>query len=229
MKVRPSPPASEPIGQSESRPTRELILDFAEKQIAACGVSGLALQDVAAPLGVRVPAIYKHYESRDDVLVEVAKRFIGQLSGQFMYAEAGLLRPAQTLRSVVSEFAEFHLQNPAYVRLSLTDFATPAGGSEYVRLAAGGTFRENLTGGPLSAMHDRLHRLIAAGIRKREFRQVSGLDVYRIVKSSLLIRLVYPDDLLIRAVTVEERREVRKYLWDVASRYVMRRGSQGCG
>jgi hypothetical protein len=51
---------------------------------------------------------------------------------------------------------------------------------------------------------------------------VAGLDVYRIVKSSLLIRLVYPDDLLVRTVTPEERRAVRKYLWDVASRYVRR-------
>jgi hypothetical protein len=120
----------------------------------------------------------------------------------------------------VDQFAEFHLRNPAYVRLSLTDFATPAGGIEYVRRAAGGTFRENLTGGPLSAMHERLNRLIAAGIRRRDFRQVTGLDVYRIVKSSLLIRLVYPDDLLIRTVTAAERRGVHKYLWDVASRYV---------
>jgi AcrR family transcriptional regulator len=207
------------------RPTRELILDLSERLIASCGVSGFALQDVAGPLGVRVPAIYKHYENRDDVLVEVAKRFIGQLSGQFMYSEEGLLRPAQTLRSVVQEFAEFHLRNPAYVRLSLTDFATPAGGSEYVRLAAGGTFSENLKAGPLSAMHDRLSRLISAGIRNRVFRKVSELDVYRIVKSSLLIRLVYPDDLLVRAVTAQERREVRKFIWDVASRYVMRRNA----
>lgn len=212
---------------AEPRPTRELILDLAERLIAARGVSGFALQDVAEPLGVRVPAIYKHYENRDDVLVEVAKRFIGQLSGQFMYPEEALLRPVQTLRFVIHEFAEFHLRNPAYVRLSLTDFATPAGGSEYVRLAAGGTFSENLESGPLSAMHDRIARLIAAGIRTRVFRKVSELDVYRIVKSSLLIRLVYPDDLLVREVTAEERRQVRKFIWDVAARYVMASKSPG--
>jgi AcrR family transcriptional regulator len=220
MKVRSRTAPGEPEQPGESRPTRELILDLAQQLIASHGVSGFALQDVAAPLGVRVPAIYKHYESRDAVLVEVARRFIGQLSGQFAYAEADLARPAQTLKSVVGELVDFHLSNPAYVRLSLTDFATPAGGNEYVRLAAGGTFSENLTDGPLSQMHDRLNRLITTGVRKREFRRVSALDVYRIVKSSLLIRLVYPDDLLIRAVTAKERREVHQYLWDVVDRYV---------
>jgi AcrR family transcriptional regulator len=221
MKARARPSsAARAAQQTQPRPTRELILDFAEKLIASCGVSGFALQDVAGPLGVRVPAIYKHYESRDDVLVEVARRFIGQLSEQFTYPPKGLERPRETLESVVDEFAELHLGNPAYVRLSLIDFATPAGGIEYVRRAAGGTFRENLTDGPLSAMHERLNRLVAAGIRTGDFRRVTSLDVYRVVKSSLLIRLVYPDDLLIRTVTAEERRGVRKYLWDVASRYV---------
>jgi AcrR family transcriptional regulator len=220
MKRNARSSATRAAREKEPRPTRELILDFAERLIASCGVGGFALQDVAGPLGVRVPAIYKHYASRDDILVEVARRFIGQLSEQFAYEEEELERPRETLESVVDRFAEFNLSNPAYVRLSLTDFATPAGGIEYVRRAAGGTFSENLRAGPLSAMHERLNGLIAAGIRKREFRQVSGLDVYRIVKSSLLIRLVYPDDLLIRTVTAAERRGVRKYLWDVASRYV---------
>src|SRR3569832_699115 len=220
MKARARSSSARALQPQQPRPTRELILDFAEQLIATCGGSGFALQDVAGPLGVRVPSIYKHFASRDDVLVEVARRFIRQLSDQFTYAEQGLERPAETLKAVVDEFAEFHLRNPAYVRLSLTDFATPAGGIEYVRRAAGGTFRENLTDGPLSAMHERLSRLVTAGVDQGDFRKVTGLDVYRIVKSTLLLRLVYPDDLLVRTVTPQERRGVRKYLWDVAYRYV---------
>jgi AcrR family transcriptional regulator len=216
-----APGTSSPSTTEDSpRPTRELILDIAEQLIAARGVAGLALQDVAGPLGVRVPAIYKHYASRDDVLVEVARRFVKQLSDQFRYPDSGLQKPAQTLHEVVNAFTDFHLRTPAYVRLSLTDFATPAGGIEYVRRAAGGTFRDNLTDGPLSVMHERMRRLITAGVRRGEFRRVASLDFYRVIKSSLLIRLVYPDDLLVREVTPAERREVKKYLWDVAFRYV---------
>jgi AcrR family transcriptional regulator len=209
--------------KKKPRPTRDLILDHAERLIALRGVAGFALKDIAGPLGMRVPAIYKHYASRDDVLVEVSRRFITQLSEQFSYSAAELARPAETLRQLVGRFADFHLDNPAYVRLSLTDFATPEGGIEYVRLAAGGTFRDNLTGGPLASMHQRLHRLIAAGARRGEFRRLRSLDFYRIIKSSLLIRLVYPDDLLVKsAQRTSQRRAVKTYLWDVGYRYVGR-------
>jgi AcrR family transcriptional regulator len=209
------------IGIKGQRSTRELILDHAERLIALRGVTGFTLKDISEPLGVQVPAIYKHYASRDDVLVEVSRRFITQLSGQFFYLPEALARPTETMRDLVGRFADFHIENPAYVRLSLTDFATPEGGIEYVRLAAGGAFRDNLMDGPLAPMHERLRHLVAAGQRRGEFRRVASLDFYRVIKSSLLIRLVYPDDLLVQnARRVGERRRVKTYLWDVASRYV---------
>ena len=54
-------------------PMRQRILDEAERLIAVKGVYGFTLQDIAAPLGVRVPAIYKHYRNRDGVLIEVSR------------------------------------------------------------------------------------------------------------------------------------------------------------
>ncbi len=205
----------------KERPTRALILDEAERLIASHGVAGFTLKDVADPLGVRVPAIYKHYVSRDDVLVEVSRRFIARLADQFSYPAEALKSPVNTLRTLVAHFADFHIQNPAYVRLSLQDFATPEGGIEYVRLAAGGTFRDNLTDGPLAAMHKRLRGLILAGRRRGEFRAVTSLDFYRVIKSSLLVRLVYPDDLLVRgAWHGGQHKQVKEFLWDVALSYV---------
>jgi AcrR family transcriptional regulator len=201
--------------------TRDLILDQAERLIAQKGVNGFTLRDIVDPLGFQVPAIYKHYESRDDVLVALSRRFIALLSQQFEYPAAGLEQPTQTLRTVVGEFARFHIGHPAYVRLSLIDFATPQGGMEYIRLAAGGPFRSNLTTGPLAAMHRRLAALLAAGVEAGEFRPTDEVDFYRLIKSILLIRLVFPDDLLVgggpsRAV----QRSVEEMLWDLAFRYV---------
>jgi AcrR family transcriptional regulator len=206
----------------KERPTRALILDEAERLIASHGVAGFTLKDIADPLGVRVPAIYKHYASRDHVLVEVSRRFIARLADQFSYAPEALAHPADTLQNLVAHFADFHLQNPAYVRLSLQDFATPEGGIEYVRLASGGTFRDNLSdGGPLASMHKRLRALILAGRRRGEFRSVASLDFYRVIKSSLLVRLVYPDDLLVRSARRDrQRRQVKEFLWDLAQSYV---------
>jgi AcrR family transcriptional regulator len=202
-------------------PTRALILNEAERLIALKGVFGFTLNDVAAPLGVQVPAIYKHFKGRDDVLIEVSRRFIDTLSRQFQRSTGPAQTPADALRHSLDEFVNFHLAHPAYVRLSLVDFATPEGGMEYVKLAAGGSFEENFRSGPLAAMHARLDKLIRAGVRSKDFRPVGSLNFYRVVKSFLLIQLVFPDDTLLAAKpTARQRACLQATLWDLASRYL---------
>jgi AcrR family transcriptional regulator len=196
-------------------PTHQRILDEAERLIAVKGVYGFTLRDIAVPLGVQVPAIYKHYKSRDDVMIEVSRRFITLLSVQFqLLPEAP---PAIALRAALDAFVEFMMKHPAYVRLALVDFATPGGGMEYVKLAAGGSFKENFVEGPLAAMHARLRRLLQAGEKSGEFRHVEASDVYRVLKASLLIRLVFPDDSsLLRRSMPAEIRAIQLWLWDIA-------------
>jgi AcrR family transcriptional regulator len=197
-------------------PTRERILDEVERLIVSKGVYGFRLLDVAKPLNVKVPAIYKHYTSRDDVLVEVSRRFIALLAAQFTPAAGGA--PLAALRSGLNRFVEFLIHNPAYVRLALIDFATPEGGMEYVKRAAGGSFQENFVDGPLAAMHARLRAVLRAGVRSGEVRRVNETDFYRVIQSALLIRLVFPDDaLLLRRATAAEVRAVQRWLWDVAA------------
>jgi len=196
-------------------PTRQRILDEAERLIAVRGVYGFTLRDIAVPLGVQVPAIYKHYKSRDDLMIEVSRRFITLLSGQFQLYPTE--QPVAALRTALNAFVEFMMRHPAYVRLALVDFATPGGGMEYVKLAAGGSFQDNFAEGPLAAMHARLRRLLQAGIRSGDFRNVEAPDLYRILKASLLIRLVFPDDSsLLHRPTSAEIRASQRWLWDIA-------------
>ena len=203
-------------------PMRQRILDEAERLIAVKGVYGFTLRDIAAPLGVQVPAIYKHYTSRDDVLIEVSRRFIALLAGQFELRPQ--LPPVAAFRAALEAFVELMMSHPAYVRLAMVDFATPGGGMDYVKLAAGGSFKQNLVRGPLAAMHARLRKLLRAGIRSGEFRRVDATDVYRLLKASLLIRLVFPDDtLLLRPPAAGEMRDGKKWLWDIATRHLATR------
>jgi AcrR family transcriptional regulator len=200
-------------------PIRLRILDEAERLIAAKGVYGFTLQDIAGPLGVRVPAIYKHYDSRDDVLIEVSRRFITLLAAQFEVGRE--LAPVAELRAGLDALVELMLHHPAYVRLALVDFATPGGGMEYVKLAAGGSFKQNFRGGPLAAMHTRLRRILASGVRSGDFRPVDASVFYGLVKGSLLIRLVFPDDLaLLRRPSTTELRRTQRWLRDVAMGYL---------
>lgn len=202
-------------------PTRDLILDEAERLIAHRGVNGFTLKDITDPLGVQVPSIYKHYSSRDDVLVALSRRFVERLSQLFYYPPEALAQPSTTLREVIVEFARFHITHPAYVRLQLVDFATPEGGVEYVRLAAGGPFRSNLSEGPLAIVHRRMRKLLLAGQKAGEFRKVSAVDFFCVVKSSILLRLVFPDDMLVVSNhSPSVMRSLENDLWDIAYRYV---------
>ena len=205
--------------RSSAVPTRERILDEVERLIASKGVYGFKLRDVAEPLELKVPAIYKHYTSRDDVLVEVSRRFIALLADQF--AAVADQAPAVVLRAGLNRFVEFLIGHPAYVRLALVDFATPEGGMEYVKQAAGGSFQENFVDGPLAAMHRRLRAVLRAGVRSGELRRVNETDFYRVIQSAILIRLVFPDDvLLLRRATAGEIRAVQRWLWDIAVGYL---------
>ncbi len=205
--------------RSGAMPTRQRILNEAERLIAVKGVFGFTLKDIAAPLGVQVPAIYKHYKSRDDVLIELSRRFIALLAAQFALRPG--LPPEPALRAALDEFVELMMRHPAYVRLALVDFATPGGGMEYVKLAAGGSFKENFFGGPLAPMHARLRRLVQAGVRAGVFRRTDATDVYRVVKASILIRLVFPDDaLLLRPPSAAAMRAVKRWLWGIAARHL---------
>jgi len=208
--------------------TRELILDEAERLIAAKGVNGFTLKELVSPLGVQITSVYKHYRNRDDVLTALARRYITVYSQQFSYPAEALEQPTRTLRNVVEEFVRFHLRHPAYVRLSLLDFATPDGGMEYIRLAAGGPFRSNLSTGPLAAMHRRLEKLMLAGDHKGEFRSISALDFLRVMKSALLVRLVFPEDLLVVPKLRQEMSAVlESWAWDLAYSYVASRPEDG--
>jgi AcrR family transcriptional regulator len=210
---------------SAQAPTRQRILDEAERLIAIKGVYGFTLRDIAEPLGVQVPAIYKHYKSRDDVLIEVSRRYIVLLGEQFVLRPD--LDPATALREALDVFVNLIMEHPAYARLALVDFATPGGGMEYVKRAAGGSFKENFGGGPLAPMHARLRKLLQAGVRSGDFRPADASDVYRILKAALLIRLVFPDDeLLLRAPRAAEIRATQSWLWDIAVGHLSPRQSR---
>ena len=211
--------APQALHRDHARHTSELILDKAEELIALKGVFGFHLKDIAAPLGIRVPAIYKHFRSRDDVLISVSRRFVNLLSRQFELD--GELPPRTRIEKALASFVDFNIRHPAYVRLALVDFATPEGGMEYVRLAAGGPFKDNFSTGPLAPMHRRLRRTLDEGARTGEFCRADPLQFYRVIYGTALVQLVFPEDsLLFPDRNAADVAEVKRNLIDVAMRYL---------
>jgi AcrR family transcriptional regulator len=199
--------------------TRDRILDAAEHLITEKGVFGFSLKDLAGPVGIRVPSIYKHFKNKDDVLIDVSRRFIDLLADQFQYDDS--LGANESLQLSLQKFIEFNIEHPAFVRLALVDFATPRGGMEYVVRAAGGDFLENLTSGPLAKMHTRLGELLNRGYAEGLFRQVEALDFYKTIYASLLLQLVFPDDrYLVNGYPPDKMQWLMDFICDLAQRYL---------
>ena len=74
------PPAQSPVRRREKgRRTTERILDAAEEVFADKGFDGATLRDVAARVGVRVPSLYNHFDSKEALYAAVLERGIGPI------------------------------------------------------------------------------------------------------------------------------------------------------
>ncbi len=78
-------PSASVTALSEARPrrkgeiTRERILDAAEALFAERGYEGTTLRDVAARVGLRIPSLYNHFDSKDSLYAAVLERDLGPL------------------------------------------------------------------------------------------------------------------------------------------------------
>lgn len=66
-------PAGAP-GAPAPLPTRELILDTAERLFAARGLDGVAVRDLAAELGITASSLYNHFPSKQSLYAAVLER-----------------------------------------------------------------------------------------------------------------------------------------------------------
>jgi AcrR family transcriptional regulator len=60
-------------GETKSRILDTAITIFAERGFEAC-----TMRDIAAAVGIKAPAIYNHYSSKDDVLAEAMEHILGR-------------------------------------------------------------------------------------------------------------------------------------------------------
>ncbi len=61
-------------GVAETQPTREVILDTAERLFAERGVDGVAVRDLAREMNLTAPSLYNHFTSKQDLYDAVLER-----------------------------------------------------------------------------------------------------------------------------------------------------------
>ena len=109
----------------KGRRTAERILDAAEAAFADKGFEGTTLRDVADRVGIRIPSLYNHFESKDALYAAVLERGIAPLLRTLV--ESARDRGARGRpEDIVSETLSLLAQRPNLPRLVLHE--TLAGG-----------------------------------------------------------------------------------------------------
>ena len=97
-------------------PTRELILDTAERLFAARGVDGVAVRDLAAELGITASSLYNHFPGKQALYDAVLERGLGPIVDAVAIAWQDGLRPDHvhaTLETLTAHLA----RHPQLARL----------------------------------------------------------------------------------------------------------------
>lgn len=95
-------------------PTKERILDAAEELFAARGFAATAIVDIADVVGIRGPAIYKHYGSKTEVYDAVIKRLFEPLMAMMENPE--IVDEMESF-DLLGKLVSHHVQHPNISRI----------------------------------------------------------------------------------------------------------------
>jgi AcrR family transcriptional regulator len=123
-----------PVDRPKDRPRdrHSQILDVAARLFAERGFHGVSVGDIGKAVGV--PALYKHFDSKDAVLAEMLVAISERLltEGQERVARAG--GPGDALAALVDFHVEFALAQPSLIVVQDRDWQSlPAEARERVR------------------------------------------------------------------------------------------------
>ena len=95
-------------GRAVGSPTREVILDTAERLFAARGVDGVAVRDLAAEMGITASSLYNHFPGKQALYDAVLGRGLGPIVEAVAVAWQGGVRPDRvhaTLETLTAHLA----------------------------------------------------------------------------------------------------------------------------
>jgi AcrR family transcriptional regulator len=95
---------------------REEILSAACDLLVTGGLNGLSMRKLASQLGVTAPALYRHYESKEAVLVDVVGEAY-KVFAQYLYRAVEGRTPVERFRLMGRSFLAFALEHRQYYAL----------------------------------------------------------------------------------------------------------------
>lgn len=92
--------------------TRDLILEEALKLFSERGIKETTVRDIARAVGITEGAIYRHFESKDQIVYELFETHSGALYDRVKRAIEKAKDPKDKFISAVESFLDFAFKNP---------------------------------------------------------------------------------------------------------------------
>lgn len=123
---------SAPAPTARGRQRRELIVDVAATLFDERGFHGTSIDDIGTAAGISGPGLYRHFASKDAILIAVFDRIWERLLP--VVERSAVLPPDEALGALVDAHLDLALEDPAALRLLTRELRhVPA---TYQRLAA---------------------------------------------------------------------------------------------
>lgn len=122
--VKPERPRRKRRGHFHHGDLAEQLARAASDVVEKEGHRGLNLKQLARSLGVTEPAIYRHYESRDHLLAEVALRGLLDFVGVLREAVEPYEDPFAAIRAYGRTYVRAAAARPGWFRLLFSRFGT---------------------------------------------------------------------------------------------------------
>lgn len=170
--------APDPLTLYDDRFTLFTMSDQQREKILTCacdlylqdGLDGFSMRKLARAVGVTAPALYRHYESKERVLVDVVGEAYRQLA-QTLYRALEGRTPVERFRLAGAAYLDFALENP---RL----YAVLFGPAELLGMEEGNEELEAQACAIGQFWNDRVRECIDAGILREGDPEGIGLTLW---------------------------------------------------
>src|SRR5947208_11300394 len=112
---RPTTARADPLARTGTSPRRPRVHDVREVALtlfAERGYHGTSMSDIAAVLGVRVPTLYSHIRSKQELLADIAVATTEAVLTDFELATDGVADMSERLRRAIEAYALRHATHP---------------------------------------------------------------------------------------------------------------------
>jgi AcrR family transcriptional regulator len=114
---------------------REAILAVAVRLFRQHGYGGVGIEDVGAAAGITGPGVYRHFESKEEILAAAFNRASEQLAASVSRAFDIAATPQEALERLIASYAEITVENRDLFSVWMTEGHSlgPRGAAEFRR------------------------------------------------------------------------------------------------